>query len=337
VSPTIAAVGERELIDRIERRVGRALPSYVRLGIGDDAAVIRPERGTEDVITTDALVENVHFRRDWTSARAIGHKALAVNLSDLAAMGATPRASLLSLAMPASFPLEDFDALVEGYAALAAQSGAVLIGGNVARSPGPLMVDVTAVGAVRPRRLLRRAGARPGHALYVTGQIGSAATGLALLEAGRPRETMTPDELACLERYEAPTPRLRFSGIVAKTGAASACIDLSDGLADAAKRLADAAGIGVLIHADELQVNPAAQAQFGIPSDDGCLGVCSAGEDYELAFAVAPRQERRFRAAIRRCPELLVHRAGVFEANPGARLDIGAKRLALSGPEFVHF
>jgi thiamine-monophosphate kinase len=148
-------LGERALVARLQARVGDT-PRGVLIGIGDDAAVLEPARGELDVLTTDGLVEGVHFRRDWTPAAAIGHKALAVNLSDLAAMGAIPRASLLSLALPADFPVADFDELVDGYVRLATVSGASLVGGNLTRSPGPVIVDVTAIGRVGRRRLIRR-------------------------------------------------------------------------------------------------------------------------------------------------------------------------------------
>ena len=191
MSTSIAALGELALIERLRRRVGTP-PAHVEIGIGDDAAVVVGEPGSVTVLTTDALVEGVHFRRDWTSARAVGHKALAVNLSDLAAMGAAPRASLLSLALPGSFPLDDFDALLDGYASLADAAGAALIGGNMAASPGPVVVNVTAVGAVRRRRVLRRHTARPGHELYVTGTMGAAAAAM-----GRaPASMTTPTPLA---------------------------------------------------------------------------------------------------------------------------------------------
>ncbi len=125
MSSTLASIGEQSLIRRLQQRVGRPAP-FLTVGIGDDAAVIAPERGAHDVITTDALVEGVHFRRDWTAPAAIGHKALAVSLSDLAAMGATPRASFLSLALPDDFPVDDFDALVDAFVSLADRSGAPL-------------------------------------------------------------------------------------------------------------------------------------------------------------------------------------------------------------------
>src|SRR6185503_3435971 len=177
---TVFHLGERALIDRITARL--AMPSWVVVGPGDDAAVIAAERGALEVLTTDAQVEGVHFDHRFVPADAIGHRALAVNLSDLAAMGAKPRAALLSLMLPDALDVAVVDGMLDGLTALAARHGVTLIGGNISRSPGPLVVDVTAIGSVRPRRVLRRAGARPGDGVYVTGSIGDALVGLHSLQ-----------------------------------------------------------------------------------------------------------------------------------------------------------
>ncbi len=139
------------------------------VGPGDDAAVIEPERGALEVLTTDAQVEGVHFDLRFVPPDAIGHRALAVNLSDLAAMGASPRVALLSLMLPDALEVATIDGLLDGLLGLAARQRIALVGGNITRSPGPLIVDVTVTGSVRPRRVLTRAGASPGDELYVTG------------------------------------------------------------------------------------------------------------------------------------------------------------------------
>ena len=154
---TVADLGERGLIARIGARVPAA-PAWVRVGIGDDAAVVEPERNTLEVITTDCAVEGVHFDRRFVPPDAIGHRALAMNLSDLAAMGATPRLATLSLLLPPSLEAAAFDALVDGLLALAAAQRVVLAGGNISRSPGPLVVDVMALGTAKPRKVLTRGG-----------------------------------------------------------------------------------------------------------------------------------------------------------------------------------
>src|SRR6266540_4893209 len=166
--------GERDLIAEIRARVPPA-PPWLLVGIGDDAAVVTPERGALEILTTDGLIEGIHFDRRFSTPRDIGWKALAVNLSDVAAMGGTPRLALLSLALPADgMAAEDVHALVDGFLALAAEACVTLAGGNIARSPGPLMVDVTVTGFARPRHILTRSGGHDGEDLYVTGTIGAA-------------------------------------------------------------------------------------------------------------------------------------------------------------------
>ena len=178
---TVSDVGERALIDRITARL--AMPPWVIVGPGDDAAVIAPERGAFEVLTTDAQVEGIHFDRSFVPPDAIGHRALAVNLSDLAAMGARPRAALLSLVLPDALDMSAIDGMLDGLLALAAAHGVTLVGGNISRSPGQLVIDVTATGTVRPRRVLTRGGARPGDAVYVTGSIGDGHVGLRSLQS----------------------------------------------------------------------------------------------------------------------------------------------------------
>ena len=180
---TVSNLTERELIKRIAERL-QPPPGWLTVGIGDDAAVVEPERNRLEVLSVDAIVEGIHFDRRFTPPGAIGHRALAVNLSDLAAMGAAPRLALLSLVLPPALPLDDFDALVSGLTALALRHKLHVVGGNLTRSPGPLMIDVTVIGTAKRRQVLTRAGARPGDALYVTGSLGGAAAGLEML---RPR------------------------------------------------------------------------------------------------------------------------------------------------------
>ena len=328
---TVGALGERALIARLSARLAPP-PPWVLVGPGDDAAVVEPGRSRATVLTTDCLVETVHFRRDWTPASAIGHKALAVNLSDLAAMGAAPRALLLSLILPPALPLTDFDALLDGFLALAAEARAPLVGGNVSASPGPLVLDVTAVGAGVPRKLLRRSGGRPGDELYVTGRLGAARAGLNIRRQGR--QAVSDAEVECLAQYERPAPRLRCGVGVARSGGAAAAIDLSDGLAEAARQLADASGTGVVIDADTVPVHPG--AALAAPDDQGRSLAIEGGEDYELLFAVRPRLRRRFLSAAARHRPLPVTRVGRLEREPGAWIERDGIRQPLPRG-YTHF
>lgn len=183
-SPTVADIGEHAIIERIRERVPPSAAGVV-VGIGDDAAVVEPDRGALTVVTTDTLVEGIHFDRAFSSPADAGHKALAANLSDLAAMGAAPRQALLSLSIPAACRVAGVDALIDALLALAARYRTTLVGGDVTGSPGPLVIGVTALGCARRRRVLRRDGARPGDIVYVSGTIGAAAAGLAALRGRR--------------------------------------------------------------------------------------------------------------------------------------------------------
>jgi thiamine-monophosphate kinase len=313
---TVSDLGEHALISRITQRF--AQPSWVIVGPGDDAAVLRPERGTFDVLTTDAIVEGVHFDRRFVPPGAIGHRALAVNLSDLAAMGAQPRAALLSFVLPDQLEVADVDAMVEGLVALADTHRVAVVGGNITRSPrlgsgqapGPLMIDVTAIGSVRPRRVLTRAGARPGDEVYVTGTLGGAAAGLRSLisdvGAGLKTRPYTAEE----ETYLRPEPRVRMGMLLGRNRAASACIDLSDGLADGLRQIAAASGVGIAVE------------EASIPS----VGRADAfdSDDYELLFTSRPAWKGRLRAVRSQAGDLPITRIGLVTKGGGVVLRTGS-------------
>ena len=337
--PTVSDCTERELIARIQQRLVPQ-PAWLHVGIGDDAAVVEVERNRLEVLSVDVLVEGVHFDRALMPADAIGHRALAVNLSDLAAMGATPRVALLSMALPGALPLADFDGIVDGLAALAAQTSTHLVGGNLSRTPGPLTIDITVVGTVKPRRVLTRGGAHPGDELYVTGAIGAACAGLEMLRsAGTADPTRSTHQthvthsthLTCIARYQRPAPRLRVGGLLARNRVASACIDLSDGLADGARQIAEASGVGVEVHAESLPVDPCARDWFASHGRDAISESLTGGDDYELLFAVRPRLRRRFEGVARHF-DVPVTRVGVCTAEAGARLVRSAADGATSTP-----
>jgi thiamine-monophosphate kinase len=314
---TVGELGERAVIERIRARLAPA-PPWVAVGVGDDAAVLRPERNRVEVVTADSLVEGVHFDRAYVPPASIGHKALAVNLSDLAAMGAEPRAALLSLVLPPALPVEDLDAIVGGLLALAATHGVALVGGNVARSPGPLVIDVTATGVVKPRKVLLRSGARPGDDLYVSGQVGAAAAGLRLCRAGdnswRPASAgrdagdHDPGEdgvAACVRRFLEPEPRVRLGQLLAKSGVVTACMDLSDGLADAVEQVASASRAGAIVEGTAIPVPAAARRILAGQGSDSAWredswlhAAITGGEDYELLFTSPPRRRRALLAAL---------------------------------------
>jgi thiamine-monophosphate kinase len=313
---TVADIGERALIERIRARL--APPSWVIVGPGDDAAVIEPERGALDVLTTDAQVEGIHFDRRFCPPDAIGHKALAVNLSDLAAMGASPRAALLSLVLPEGQLVADLDAMLDGLLALAARHRVALIGGNITRSPGPLVLDVTALGSVARRRVLVRSGARPGDEVFVTGSIGYGLVGLRTLQAGETGFN------AATARYLRPEPRVRAGLLLGRNRAATACMDLSDGLADGLHQVAEASGVGIAIDPEALPIDRDVMGWFEHHRADPAIAAVCGGDDYELMFTVRPAHRGRLRAVKRLLGDLPITKIGVVTKDRGVVLRTAA-------------
>jgi thiamine-monophosphate kinase len=345
----VSDLTEHQLIARVRGALPPA-PPWLLIGIGDDAAVVEPERNRVDVFTVDAIVDGVHFERRLTPPAAIGHRALAVNLSDLAAMGASPRLALLSMALPPELPCADFDALIAGLVRLAATHRVHLVGGNLTRTAGPLVVDVTVAGTAKRRGVLVRSGARPGDEIYVTGTIGGAAAGLQILNAGTPaagrpdpprdgrgRGACAP-EADAVRRYLFPEPRVRTGVLLGRNRAASACMDLSDGLADAVAQVASASGVGAILDAAALPIHPAARTCFAARGEDGLVGAAAGSDDYELLVTVRPRSRGRLLAA--RADGAPFTRIGVCTAEREVRLrwtSGAATRETPMPPGFTHF
>jgi thiamine-monophosphate kinase len=320
---TVSELGERRLLTRIRARLPKPRPDVV-VGVGDDAAVVAGPKNARTVLTTDSLVEGVHFERAFSSPADIGYKALAVNLSDLAAMGATPAWALLSLALPDGTGVEDVEALVDGLVGLASAQGVALVGGNLTRSPGPLVVDVTAVGTVHPRRVLMRDGGRAGDELYVSGSIGGGAAGLEMLKAGAQAVVVGPgfspaNQLigSPADRYRRPIPRVKLGRAVAQARAARAAMDLSDGLADAVQHIAEASGCGVEVDAALLPIDEDARQWWGRHGQDSIVRALTGGDDYELVVAVPPKWRGRLRHATRRVADPALTRIGVLTGTRG--------------------
>ena len=314
--PNLPARGEHDLIAHIRARVPPA-PPWLLVGIGDDAAVAKPERGALEILTTDGLIEGVHFDRRFSTPRDIGWKALAVNLSDVAAMGGTPRLALLSLSLPAALVPEEVDALVDGFLALAADARVTLAGGNITRSPGPLMVDVTVTGFARARQILTRGGGHAGEDLYVTGSIGAAAAGLGWSKEKDAKERESVEGIdECVRRHCAPEPRVRIGALLGRNRAANACMDLSDGLADAVTQIAAASGTGATIDAAALPIPSAAREWFRRAGLDPITSAVAGGDDYELLFAVARRARGRLATVIRQAQGVAITRIGQLTKEP---------------------
>ncbi len=280
----------------------------VVLGIGDDAAVLAPPPGRQLVVSTDTLIEGVHFPAA-TEPAAIGHKALAVNLSDLAAMGAEPAWFTLNLTLPRDDEgwLGEFS---RGLFDLACAHRIQLVGGDT--TCGPLSISITVHGFVPPGAVLARAGARPGDRIYVTGELGDAGLALAAL---RREIALSQSQLAAVrERLDRPQPRVAAG--LALRGVATACIDISDGLMADLGHVLAASRVGARIELPLLPLSPAVRTHLAQTGWDTVLG---AGDDYELCFTVPPGREPALRAAASRfgCP---VSPIGEIESGSGLRV-----------------
>ncbi len=291
--------GEFDLIAAIAERLAQA-PSggraEVRVGIGDDAAVVEPAGAT--VTSVDAIVEGVHFRRGSATMRSVGHKALAAALSDLAAMGAAAGEGYVVLGVPEDAGEAECLELCDGLAALAAETGTAVIGGDVTAAPA-LFVSVTVVGHARSAdAVVGRDGADVGDAVAVTGHLGGAAAGLVLLD--RPDLGVDLDEAVGAElrsRQLEPRPRIAAGAALAAVGA-SAMIDLSDGLGGDAGQIAAASGVGVEIELERIPIQDGVEEVAGAAGLDPADLAVGGGEDYELLVTMPPD---RTEAAVEAC------------------------------------
>jgi thiamine-monophosphate kinase len=277
--------GELDLIRQIRARAAQTTGAALRMGIGDDCALLRPRPGEELAVTTDLTIAGRHFRLDWHPPESIGHRALARGLSDLAAMGAHPIAAFLSLGLPRELTTLSgrrtpwVHSFLDGLLGLASAYKTPLAGGDLAESPIPI-ADVVLIGAVPRGRALLRSTARPGHLLYVTGSLGGAAAALAKLELLQPHRI--PKKLAAqLAPHLYPQPRIAQGEWLVRHGSASAAIDLSDGLSTDLAHLCQESHVAAEIDAALLPVHPAATLAQAL----------NGGEDYELLFT-APATAR---------------------------------------------
>jgi thiamine-monophosphate kinase len=280
-------------IERIRQRAAITArgAGALRLGIGDDCAILSPPRGQEIVVTTDMSLEGRHFRRDWHPPRAVGHRALARGLSDLAAMGARPLAAFLSLAIPRALAAQGtwVEAFLDGLLALAAAAKTPLAGGDTAEaSCESVVVDIVLLGSTPTGRALRRSGARPGDRIFVTGALGGSAAEFATL-ASAPnsnfaRAAKSPNHNGD-HPHLYPQPRLAAGQALLRRRLASACIDLSDGLSTDLAHLCAASHVAAEVETARLPLHPLTRAQTPEAALHSAL---HGGEDYELLFTAPP-------------------------------------------------
>lgn len=323
----IRPLGEFELIERYFARGARGARSDVIAGIGDDAAILRLPPDVDLVAAVDTLVAGRHFPPQ-SGARSIGHRALAVNLSDIAAMGATPAWATLALTMPSADGawLAEFST---GLTQLAQAHGVALVGGDT--TAGPLTISVQILGTVERGGALRRAGGQAGDILAVTGTLGDAGAGLRL-SMGRLASPACAATRELVGRFEYPTPRVEFGR--AARGIASAAMDLSDGLVGDLPKLASASGLAARVDVARLPLSPALLAL--VPEAQARELALAAGDDYELLVAVAPR---RFDELAESARQLNLTVAAIGELLPGRGVTwtLAGRPFAVPANGYDHF
>jgi thiamine-monophosphate kinase len=329
--------GEDRIIERIRRRIPSVAHGALRLGIGDDAAIVRPAPGHEFVVTCDQFLENTHFVVPAYPPDAVGYKALARATSDLAAMGASPRVFLLSLALPASRAGAWLDAVIAGMAKAAREFGLTLGGGDTARSSGPhaaTTFSITVIGEMEAGRAIPRDGARRGDAIFVTGVLGAAQLGLTLLlDSARKKRALQSRWKPLLVPQLYPKPCIELGRWLARKRLPSAMMDLSDGLSTDLSRLCRASGVGARLYEKAIPcVAVPEELSRALHKKADSLGIAfHGGEDYGLLFTVLPNKASRIPSVFRgvritRIGEIVQGR-GIVVASQSGRL----RRLAPAG------
>ncbi len=303
--------------------------SGLRRGIGDDCAVVELPPGELLLTTTDLLIEEIHFRRPWTDWRLLGRKSVAVNVSDIAAMGGIPRFLYLALGLPGEIALAELDQFLAGFLEAAGEYGAVLAGGDTCRSPGPLLISVTAEGSVPAEEVVSRDGARPGDAIYVSGTLGDSALALRRLVAGA-----TPHPYLA-RRHHDPAARTTLGRALAAARLPTAMIDLSDGLLADLGHLLTAAAVGARLEEAALPLSEPFRAALDAEPEAAALAL-SGGEDYELLFTVPAARAGEVEHLA--TADLPLTRVGIVTAEPGLFLIDSQGQLRQPGRGgFDHF
>jgi len=329
---------EFDFINSIRKRVS----SSIVTGIGDDAAVFRSNSGKETVVSVDLLIEDIDFRRTTTPPYLLGHKALAVSLSDLAAMGSRPLSALVSIGVPEDVWQTDFvDRLYDGWLDLANRYGVQLIGGDTSRAHEHIVIDSIAIGECSAGMAVKRSGATAGDHIFVTGSLGAAAAGLRLIERGAhlAEQNLADEDSQKLDhvllRQLRPDPRVGWGMVLGEEKLATAMIDLSDGLSSDLNHLCEASSVGALIDSSSLPIDERVVDLCGRRALDPLQLALHGGEDFELLFTVKPENVARLP---RRVDGVEIKRIGMIQSSSaGVMISEGSRTWELAPGGWKHF
>jgi thiamine-monophosphate kinase len=323
---------ERGFISRLRQSAAGAGPALLR-GIGDDCAVFAPAADRSLLVTTDTLVEGVHFDCRWHPPELLGRKAASVNLSDIAAMGGEPKYALLSLALPGDTDEGWLELFMGGLLGALGEQKTNLIGGDTVRSDR-LTFSVTLIGSAAPDRILYRTGARPGDLVWASGYLGEAAAGLDLCRLADARKENWPE---LVKAHLDPRPRVALGLFLAASGIVHAMMDLSDGLATDLAHLCVESSCGAVVSADLLPLSPALRAVASHLGRSPVEYALTGGEDYELLFTTAPGVRGSLPGLVRAATGLDIHCLGEIVAGSGVRLLQDGEKREIAYHGYDHF
>lgn len=314
----VGDLGEFALISRLQARLHAPQDEHIVRGIGDDCAVLRPSAGMELLMTIDTQEEGVHFRRDWSSPQDIGWRCLAVNVSDIAAMGGQPLGAIVALLLPPSLDVAFIEALYDGMQAMATAYGCPVIGGNISQRTDTLSVTITVLGEAPQSRSVLRSGAEAGDEVWVTGHLGGGKAGLEVLLDPAMPDNLPADEV--LARYRRPRPRLQEAQYLRQHGGLHSLLDISDGLSSDLRHICEASGVGARLHAAHIPIAPQtrqiALARGVEPLDYALHG----GEDFELCLTAPAGRIEALQDILQQQFDCPLTRVGEVQSGSGVTL-----------------
>jgi thiamine-monophosphate kinase len=332
----VGELGEFALIARLQRFLQGLMTPHVVRGIGDDCAVVRASPGMELLLTTDTQEEGVHFRREWSTPQDIGWRCLAVNVSDIAAMGGAPLGALVALCLPATLDLAFVDAFYEGMQALAHQYRCPVIGGNITQAAAHLSVTIAVLGEAPSGQSVYRSGAQVGDEIWVTGELGGAKAGLEALR--HPLQVATVHSEYVLARYRRPTPRLQEAQYLREYGKIRSLVDLSDGLSSDLTHICEASGVGAQLHAAAIPIHAETRRVAHVLQADPLAYALHGGEDFELCLTAPPGHLTTLQHAFMTRFHCSLVRVGKIQAGSGITLcGADGTQLPLQAQGYDHF
>jgi thiamine-monophosphate kinase len=336
---SVGDIGEFGLIHRIDKLIHREgiQSTEVILGIGDDTACFRPRVGYELLVTCDCMVEGRHYLTEYITSLDLGRRAMALNISDVGAMGGRPRYALVSLGLRGDTPVRDVEDMYRGFMAELNPFGGAIIGGNITKSEGGAFIDITLIGEVEEGRMVCRSTARPGDVVLVTGYPGQAATGLQMLLHAKDKENLQDHSLT--QAYTTPTHRAREGAAIAATGCATAMIDTSDGFLGDLGHICEESGVGADLIQEKLPLSKALKRAAAALGRDPHDLFFQDSDDYELIVTCRSEHTEKIQAAVAKTYEGPVSEVGTITDKAGeiAVIRRDGSRQALTAKGWDHF